>query len=77
MKDWIPVRCHVEKINGMSAHADYSEILTWLEGLPSAPRRVFVTHGEHDAASAMRGHIEERFGWTASVPGYGETVELE
>ncbi len=50
---WIPVRCQVEKIGGFSAHADWKEIVRWLEGLPSAPRRVFVTHGEPDAAEAM------------------------
>lgn len=77
MKEWIPVRCHVEKINGMSAHADYSELLTWLEGLNTAPRRTFITHGEPAPAHAMSEHIRERFGWTTHIPGYGETVELE
>ena len=76
MKQMIPVRCHVEKINGMSAHADYSEILGWLSGLKSVPRQVFVTHGEPRPAAAMRDHIHDRFGWTAHVPTYGESVEL-
>jgi metallo-beta-lactamase family protein len=76
MKEWIPVRCHVEKINGMSAHADYSELLTWLADMPAAPRRTFITHGEPAPAEAMSEHIRERFGWTTHIPGYGETVEL-
>ena len=29
---WIPVRCRVEKIGGFSAHADWEEVLRWLEG---------------------------------------------
>ena len=71
-----PVLAKIEKLDNMSAHADYEEILTWLGNFNSPPRRVFITHGEPVAAEAMRGHIEERFGWDAHVPEQGETVEL-
>ena len=73
---WIPVRCRIEKIGGFSAHADWKEVLRWLEGMPSPPRRVFVTHGEPEAADAMAGHMRERFGWEIEVPQYGEKFEL-
>lgn len=71
-----PVLARIEKLDNMSAHADYEEILTWLGNFNSQPRRVFITHGEPAAADAMKGHIEERFGWDAHVPVQGETVEL-
>jgi metallo-beta-lactamase family protein len=74
---WLPVRCQIEKIGGFSAHADWKEVIRWLEGLPSAPKRVFVTHGEPDAAQAMAGHISERFGWPIEVPQYGERFQLD
>src|SRR5437660_7907271 len=73
---WIPVRCQVEKIGGFSAHADWKEVIRWLEGMPSPPRRVFVTHGEPEAANAMAGHIRDSFGWSLEVPQYGERFEL-
>jgi metallo-beta-lactamase family protein len=73
---WIPVRCRIEKIGGFSAHADWKEVVRWLEGMPSPPRRVFVTHGEPQAAEAMARHIRERFGWQIEVPQYGEKFEL-
>ncbi|CAN5222283.1 MBL fold metallo-hydrolase [soil metagenome] len=76
MKHWIPVRCHVEKIEGFSAHADWKAVLRWLSGLKVTPKKVFTTHGEPEAAEAMAKHIRERFGWTVEVPHYGETVEL-
>ncbi len=76
MKDWIPVRCRVERIDSFSAHADWKAVLRWLSGLPGAPKRVFTTHGEPDAAAAMAGHIREKFGWTVEVPTYGEVFEL-
>jgi len=75
---WIPVRCRVAKIGGFSAHADWKEILKWLEGMQGGvPRQTFLTHGEPEAANAMAGHIKERFGWNVHVPQYGERVELD
>lgn len=76
MGQWLPVRCRIARIGGFSAHADWSEILRWLEGMPAAPRRTFLTHGEPHAATAMGAHIKERFGWTVEVPIYGERFEL-
>src|SRR6266581_6827425 len=73
---WVPVRCRVVKIGGFSAHADWKEIVRWLEGMPATPKRVFVTHGETDAADAMASHIHERFGWQIEVPQYGERLAL-
>jgi metallo-beta-lactamase family protein len=73
---WVPVRSAVEKIGGFSAHADWKEVIRWLEGLPAPPKRVFVTHGEPDATEAMARHIRERFGWQVEAPQYGERFEL-
>ncbi len=76
MKEWIPVRCQVIKIEGFSAHADWKAVIRWLEGLPNAPKNVFTTHGEPEAAEAMAGHIRDRFGWNVTVPQYEQTIEL-
>lgn len=76
MKNWVPVRCHVEKAEGFSAHADWKAVIRWLEGLNSTPKTVFTTHGEPDAAAAMAEHIRDRFGWNVDVPQYEESVEL-
>jgi metallo-beta-lactamase family protein len=73
---WIPVRCQSVKIGGFSAHADWQEMIRWLQDLPSAPRRVFVTHGEVGSATAMAGHIRERFNWQVEVPTHGQKFEL-
>jgi metallo-beta-lactamase family protein len=77
MKQWVPVRCRVAKIGGFSAHADWKEVLRWLEGMQQGtPKRTFLTHGESEAANAMAAHIRERFGWTVEVPQYAERFEL-
>ena len=72
----VPVRARVEQISGFSGHADWREILRWLEALPATPRRTFITHGEPEAAAALAGRIRERFGWEVSVPDYGDEFEL-
>ena len=71
-----PVRAEIVKLDNMSAHADYAEILQWLGHFTQAPRRTFVTHGEPEAATALRDKIGETLGWTADVPAYMQTVEL-
>ncbi len=76
MKNWVPVRCHVERVEGFSAHADWKAVLKWLSGLTSRPETVFTTHGEPDAAEAMAGHIRDRFGWNVVVPEYGQSIDL-
>ena len=75
-KRWVPVRCRVERIEGFSAHADWSEILRWLADMPATPRQVFVTHGEPASATALQERIVRRFGWKVNVPRHGDQVEL-
>ncbi len=77
MHSWIPVRSHLEEIGGFSAHADWKAVLRWLKALESAPKTVFTTHGEPEAASAMAQHIRDEYGWKVLVPEYNQTIELE
>ena len=74
--EYVPVRAEVARIDNLSAHADYAEILAWLGHFESPLRQVFVTHGEPKAADALRRRIEERFGWPARAPEYRERVTL-
>jgi metallo-beta-lactamase family protein len=63
----IPIRARIEKLDTLSSHADYKEILHWLKNLKSAPKQVFITHGELDATESLKSKIEETFGWKVSV----------
>ncbi len=65
-----PVHAQISQLDNMSAHADFNEILTWLEDMPSSPSKVFITHGEYESAHAMKDKILEKFGWNTCVPGY-------
>ena len=47
------VRCKVRSLLGLSAHADYQELLANLAHLAPAAQKTFVVHGEEDAALAF------------------------
>jgi metallo-beta-lactamase family protein len=74
--EMVPVRAQIERLENLSAHADYREILRWLSGFKRAPERVFLVHGEPSAAAALRAKIVERFGWTVEIPEYMQRFEL-
>jgi metallo-beta-lactamase family protein len=74
--EMVQIRARVEKLNNLSAHADYEEILHWLSGIQKKPIKVFITHGEEEGAESMKKKIEERFGWNCEVPEYLQTEEL-
>ncbi|OGN96817.1 MAG: MBL fold hydrolase [Chloroflexi bacterium RBG_13_51_36] len=71
-----PVRAHIEKIDGFSAHADRDGLLAWLADIRVPPRCVFITHGEEEAATSFAALVKEKTGWTVNVPQYKDTVEL-
>jgi metallo-beta-lactamase family protein len=73
---YVPVRARVSQLAGLSAHADYAELLAWLRASGIEPKQVFVTHGEPAAADAFRRRLEETFGWRVNVPELGATVSL-
>ncbi len=70
------VQAHVEQLTGFSAHADRDELLRWLSGFQAPVRRVFVTHGEPDAAQSFASYVRERRQLETSVPAYGDRVAL-
>jgi metallo-beta-lactamase family protein len=69
------IHCHVAQMENLSAHADYEELLQWLDGV-APPRRTWITHGEPAAADALRQQLQHRLGWNAEVPEQGDEVEL-
>jgi metallo-beta-lactamase family protein len=73
----VPIRARVVQLQKLSAHADAPALLSWLTALSSAPKRVFVTHGEPAAADALRHEIERTLRWRCSVPSEGDEVTLD
>ena len=72
----VSIRAEVVPMQSFSGHADADEILAWMGGAAPAPRQVYVTHGEADAADALRARITRELGWAARVPEHLERVSL-
>jgi metallo-beta-lactamase family protein len=51
-------------------------LLRWLGGLQTAPKQVYLTHGEPAAAQALQQAITEKFKWKAAVARYLDSVEI-
>jgi metallo-beta-lactamase family protein len=79
----IPVRCRVRSISGFSAHADQHELEAWLGHFGSAgtdangrPKRVFIVHGDPDAAEAFASRIRDDLEMEPHIPRHRERVTI-
>lgn len=74
--EWIDIRAEVADLTTLSAHADSNELLRWLGGFESPPKKTFVVHGEPSSSAALRDRIEAERGWACAIPVMGERFEL-
>lgn len=73
---YVSVRATVHKLDALSAHADYAELIAWLRHSPIEPVRTFVTHGEPAAADALRRRLRDELSWEAVVPDHASSWAL-
>jgi metallo-beta-lactamase family protein len=72
----VPVHARIEKIDGMSSHADAGEIIRWLRTFPRAPKTTYLVHGEVIAQDALKMRITKELGWNVEIPTHGQKVNL-
>jgi len=73
----VNVNATVEYISSFSAHADYKDILEWLEHFKKKPRKIFITHGEPVSSENLKKEIEEKFDVKCHIPKYLEEDYLD
>ena len=73
---FVPVHARIEKLNGMSAHADASEIVKWLRTFPKPPGMTYLVHGEPTAQDTLKTRIETELAWNVQIPRYGDRVPI-
>ena len=69
-------KAQVKSISGLSAHADRMELFRWLKSNDTSPDRVYLTHGEPEAAFAFADQITRDLGWKVQVPSLDYKVNL-
>ncbi len=72
----IPFNAQIKNLMGASAHADYAELLQWLQNFKAPPKKTFIVHGESAAASSLKHKIELQLGWNCIIPKYQQTENL-
>ena len=71
-----PVAARVERLDSMSAHADYSETMRWLAGFTRAPRMTYLVHGDTGALAALAARITTEKQWPVHIAAHLERVEI-
>lgn len=71
----IPVNAQLLQVSGFSAHADWVEMLRWMDGFTAPPRQTLLVHGEDKALLALKARVEAK-GWKVAIPRHLETVQL-
>ncbi|WP_281645074.1 MBL fold metallo-hydrolase RNA specificity domain-containing protein [Parendozoicomonas sp. Alg238-R29] len=63
----VPVKAKVYRIENLSVHGDYEDILSWLGGIRQPPKQVLINHGSPESSQALAEHIRERYGWQVDI----------
>ena len=72
----IQVNAHIERMDGISGHADQGILLDWLGSLKERPEKVFVNHGEDSVCDEFAMVIREQLGFLAEAPYNGAVYDL-
>jgi len=71
-----PVAARVERLDSMSAHADYRETMRWLSGFTRPPGMTHLVHGDPAALAALAARITAEKQWPVHIAAHHERVEV-
>jgi metallo-beta-lactamase family protein len=69
-------RAETQTLGSLSAHADQGEIMRWLQGFKTPPKKTFIVHGEPPAQAALKAKIVADLGWDVVIPARGDHFSL-
>ncbi|PLW70174.1 MBL fold metallo-hydrolase RNA specificity domain-containing protein [Pseudohalioglobus lutimaris] len=67
------IKCQIETLSGLSAHAGQGGLLSWMASFQPQPRAVLV-HGEPRAQDVLREKLWEEQGLAVEVPARGQSI---
>lgn len=73
----VPLRARIEVINALSAHADRSGIMDWIDEIKDNVRYAFAVHGETERVTAMEELLRTKGIKNTFAPVPGQTFEFE
>ena len=72
----VKVAAHIEKLDGISGHADRQMLLDWLATLNKRPEKVFVNHGADGVCDSFAEAVKENLGIDAVAPYSGDAYDV-
>ncbi len=75
--EWLPVRARIETLQGLSGHADYTQIGQWLaDSKLGKHTAIKLVHGDPVALEAQRDYLRQHYGYAAEVACYRQVLHL-
>jgi metallo-beta-lactamase family protein len=71
----VNVAAKVHTLGALSAHADQSQLLQWVEHFKEPRPRVYLIHGEKSATLSLQTCLK-RLGWDPHIPTVGERIAI-
>ena len=72
----IGVKAHIEKLDGVSGHADKQGLIDWINGFKEKPKRVFIVHGNDEVTDDFAEYLRKEYGYETFAPYSGAEVDL-
>ena len=63
----VHIKAEIDKLPALSAHGDSEELLRWLGGFKTPPKRTFIVHGDPEASMALSQKISDQLHWPNTV----------
>ncbi len=72
----IAVNAHIEKLPGMSGHADNGGLIEWVQAFNNEVKRVFIVHGEDSVVDIFAESVNRATGFSTVAPYSGDVFDL-
>lgn len=72
----IDVALEIYDIEGFSGHADQNKLIDWVENFKYKPNKIFLVHGEENAANTLSQIIESKFNIKTIIPNFGDKFNI-
>jgi metallo-beta-lactamase family protein len=72
----IDVKCHVEYVDVLSAHADKNRLFEWIFNKGKTPKKIFLNHGDIEQIEPFANHLREKLKIEANIASVDEVYQI-
>lgn len=74
---YFKVRAFIERIDGLSSHADQAGLVDWMSSLGNRPEKIFIVHGEKHSSEELQKQLLEHYNLMAEIPYMNQIVQID